>query len=121
MCQFATDQDIPSLGMMFFTMKASHAPGVKTSFHGCRMRRAEASLGCHRCKAFDSLLLIGGYRGSRRVWSIGSQGWIQEWMGTVSVKGFQLSTYHTEKQGNKNILQYVKSITQNHGISLAFK
>lgn len=55
-----TNEDIPSLGMMFFTMKASHAPGVKTPFHGCRMRRAEASLGCHRCKALDSLLLIGG-------------------------------------------------------------
>lgn len=51
---------IPSLGMMFFTMKASHAPGVKTSFHGCKMRRAEVSLGCHLCKALDSLLLIGG-------------------------------------------------------------
>lgn len=50
----------PSLGMMFLTMKASHAPGEKTSFHGCRMRRAEVSLGCQRCKALASLLLMGG-------------------------------------------------------------
>lgn len=56
----ATDEDVPSFGMMFFTMKASQAPGVKTAFQGCRMRRAELSLGCQRCKALDSLLLIGG-------------------------------------------------------------
>ena len=93
-----TDEDIPNFGMMFFTIKASHAPGVKTSFHGCRMSRADVSLGCHRCNALDSLLLMGGYRGSRRDWSRGSHGWIQEWMGTVSVRGFQLSTYYT---GNK--------------------
>ena len=91
---------------MFFTMKASHAPGVNTSLHGCKMRRAEVSLGCHRCSALDSLLLMGGYRGSRRDWSRGSQGWIQEWMGTVSVKGFQLSTYQTENKGKKNSLQW---------------
>lgn len=58
--RYQKEKYTPSLGMMFFTMKASQAPGVKTSFQGCKMRRAEVSLGCHLCKALASLLLIGG-------------------------------------------------------------
>lgn len=85
-------QDTPNLGTMFLTIKPSQAPGVKTSFQGCRMSRAEASLGCQRCRAFASLLRIGGYNGSRRFCIWGNHGWIHEWMGTVSVSGFQLST-----------------------------
>lgn len=54
---------LPSLGIMFLTMKASQAPGVNTSLHGWRMRRAEPSLGCQRCSALASLLRMGGYRG----------------------------------------------------------
>ena len=95
-CQ--SDPHIPSLGMMFLTRKASQAPGVNTSFQGCRMRRAEASLGCQRCRALASLLRMGGYRGSSRDWSRGNQGWSQEWMGTVSVKGFQLSTCESKRK-----------------------
>lgn len=50
---------LPSLGTMFLTMKASQEPGVKTSFQGWRMSLAEESLGCHFCRALDSLLRIG--------------------------------------------------------------
>lgn len=49
----------PSLGTMFLTMKASQEPGVKTSFQGWRMSLAEESLGCHFCRALDSLLRMG--------------------------------------------------------------
>lgn len=83
---------LPSLGTMFLTMNASQEPGVKTSFQGWRMSLAEESLGCHFCRALDSLLRMGEYSGSRRACMRGSHGWIQEWMGTVSVSGFQFST-----------------------------
>ena len=53
---------------------------------------AEESLGCHFCRALDSLLRMGEYSGSRRACMRGSHGWIHEWMGTVSVSGFQFST-----------------------------
>lgn len=83
---------LPSLGTMFLTMNASQEPGVKTSFQGWRMSLAEESLGCHFCRALASLLRMGEYSGSRRACMRGSHGWIQEWMGTVSVSGFQFST-----------------------------
>lgn len=73
-------------------MKASHDPGVNTSFQGCRMSLAEESLGCHFCSAFANLFRMGEYSGSNRACIRGSQGWIHEWIGTVSVKGFQFST-----------------------------
>lgn len=105
------DKCIPSLGTMFLTMKASQAPGVKTSLQGCRISLAEESLGCQRCKAWASLLRMGAYSGSRRVCIRGSQGWIQEWIGTVSVSGFQLSTYpKTERRvkSHMDIHSFVK-------------
>lgn len=56
------------------------------------MSLAEESLGCHFCRALASLLRMGEYSGSSRACISGSQGWIHEWIGTVSVRGFQLST-----------------------------
>lgn len=47
---------------MFRTMNASQEPGVKTSFQGWRMSLAEESLGCHFCRALDSLLRMGEVR-----------------------------------------------------------
>lgn len=101
---------LPSLGTMFLTMNASQEPGVKTSFQGWRMSLAEESLGCHFCRALDSLLRMGEYSGSRRACIKGSHGWIQEWMGTVSVSGFQFSTCSKSGAGGKQ--QFIQPVGQ---------
>ncbi len=110
------DEHIPSLGTIFLTMKASQAPSVNTSFQGCRISLAEESLGCQRCRAWASLLRMGAYSGSRWVCIRGSQGWIHEWIGTVSVSGFQLSTYSkTERLDLKHTYDWQGNVNWSYG------
>lgn len=81
-----------SLGRMFFTRKASKWPGLNTFTHGCRMTLAEASEGCQFVRALAILWRMGAYRGSSLSFIRGSHGCSQEWIGMVSVSGFQFST-----------------------------